>query len=158
MRQRWEQLTADLALEGHVRFSGWTDDIATHWAQCHISVSPNDEFVESFCMSAAEAMACGRATIVTNRGALPELVENGVTGVIVNAGDERALAAALCGYLAEPERLWTQGVAAAERAHAYYSLERSAHSYAALAEKLLRAASSRRWPMWRARKAVGPPC
>ena len=71
-------------------------------------------WVEQFGRVAVEAMACGTPVVATDSGALPEVIGDG--GVIVPAGDERALGAALAGLAAdEPHRhrLAAAGVARA---------------------------------------------
>ena len=55
----------------------------------------NPSLSEAFGMSLVEAMAAGRAVIATRVGGMPEIVEDGVTGVLVPPGDEVALADAI---------------------------------------------------------------
>ena len=136
MRSRWEELAQQLGLSDAVTFVGWTDDIVGHWAQCHVAVAPNDSFVESFCMSMLEAMAAGRPTLVTNRGALPELVLDGITGRVVAAGDEHMLAAAISEYGANPTQIQLHGAEARSRAETTYSLETAALGYVDLTHRL----------------------
>jgi glycosyltransferase involved in cell wall biosynthesis len=136
MRSQWEELAHQLGLADAVSFVGWTDDILGHWAQCHVAVAPNDSFVESFCMSMLEAMAAGRPTLVTNNGALPELVLDGITGRVVAAGDEHMLAAAISEYRANPAQIHWHGVEARSRAESTYSLETAALGYVDLAHRL----------------------
>ena len=136
MRWRWQELAQQLGLGDAVTFVGWTDDILGHWAQCHVAVAPNDSFVESFCMSMLEAMAAGRPTLVTNKGALPELVLNGITGRVVPAGNEHILAAVISEYSANPAQIQLHGAEARSRAETTYSLETAALGYADLADRL----------------------
>jgi glycosyltransferase involved in cell wall biosynthesis len=137
MRRTWERLAQSLGIGDRVRFLGWTDDVVGHWACCHVAVAPNDRFVESFNVSVVEAMAAGRPTIVTDRGALPELVVTQGTGMVVPAADDRALAAALAAYASDPDRVHTEGAAARRRAAENYSLTQSAQRYLALADELV---------------------
>jgi glycosyltransferase involved in cell wall biosynthesis len=60
-------------------------------------------------MAVLEAFACGVPVVATELGGLPELVDAGVDGEIVPAGDPAALAAALGGFLADPERAFAMG-------------------------------------------------
>jgi glycosyltransferase involved in cell wall biosynthesis len=53
------------------------------------------EFDEPFSVLAAEAQMAGCPVVGYRRGALPEIVEDGVTGILVDPGDEAGLAAAL---------------------------------------------------------------
>ena len=50
-----------------------------------------------------EAMAMGKPVIVTDRGMLPELVENGVSGIVAQETPE-SLAQAVCELLRDPEK------------------------------------------------------
>ncbi|MGC8577834.1 MAG: glycosyltransferase [Thermoproteota archaeon] len=43
--------------------------------------------IETFGLSAAEAMACGKPVIATNAGALPELIQNNVNGILYTPGE-----------------------------------------------------------------------
>lgn len=49
-------------------------------------------FDEPFGLSVVEAMACGTPVIATRRGAMPELIEDGVTGFLINSPDEAVAA------------------------------------------------------------------
>jgi glycosyltransferase involved in cell wall biosynthesis len=144
MRAQWQRLARELGVEDRVEFLGWSDDIAGLWAGCHLAVAPNDVFIESFGMSVLEAMAAGRPAIVTDRGALPELVLPGLTGQVVPAGDDRALARALAGYAVDREALRAHGAAAHRRAVSDYTLRRSASRYLELADELLERSRRRR--------------
>jgi glycosyltransferase involved in cell wall biosynthesis len=136
-RAPWEALARDLGMSERVTFLGQVDDIGDHWAHCHVAVTPTDGLVESFGMSVVEAMAAGRPTIVTDRGALAELVVPGGTGCVVPGASDSALAAAVSYYVHDPARVHTEGAAARRRAVANYSLLRSAQRYLALADELL---------------------
>lgn len=63
-----------------------------------------------------EAMANGLPIVATRVGAIPDLIEDGVDGVLVEPGDPAGLAAALAEVLADGERRVALGVAARERA------------------------------------------
>jgi glycosyltransferase involved in cell wall biosynthesis len=56
-------------------------------------------FEEPFGLSVVEALACGTPVIAANRGAMPELIENGVTGFLVNSLDEAVDAVARLGEI-----------------------------------------------------------
>lgn len=56
-------------------------------------------FEEPFGLSVIESLACGTPVIATPRGAIPELIEHGVTGFIVNSVDEAIEAVARIGEI-----------------------------------------------------------
>ncbi|HEX3239245.1 MAG TPA: glycosyltransferase family 4 protein [Solirubrobacterales bacterium] len=80
----------------------------------------NSSLSESFGLSAIEGMASGLPVVATRAGGLPETVEDGVTGLLVEPGDAVALAAAMERALGEPELAAGFGAAGRERALARY--------------------------------------
>ncbi|GEM73787.1 glycosyltransferase family 4 protein [Sphingomonas aquatilis] len=86
-------------------------------------------FDEPFGLSVIEAMACGTPVIAINRGSMPELIEDGVTGFLVDSVDE-AIAAVAC--LPEIDRAACRR-AVAER----FSVERMADRYIQLYRRIL---------------------
>jgi glycosyltransferase involved in cell wall biosynthesis len=70
-----------------------------------------------------EAMAMGKPVIVANRGMLPELIEDGVSGLVVNDTPEE-LARAVLHLLRHPEMRKAMGEAAREKAHREFRLDR----------------------------------
>ena len=71
---------------------------------------------EGFGMVALEAAERGRAAIVTEVGGLPEIVDDGRTGIVVPPEDSAALAAAMLQLATDPVRVAALGAAARERA------------------------------------------
>ena len=69
-----------------------------------------------------EAMAMGKPVIVANRGMLPELVEDGISGLVVNDTPDELARAALQ-LLRHPERRETLGKAAYQKAHRDFQLD-----------------------------------
>jgi glycosyltransferase involved in cell wall biosynthesis len=102
-------------LREHVKLLGHVERSQTIdlYNECDIFAVPS--YYETFCISAAEAMACSKPVIGTLGTALPELVEDGVTGLIVLSGDYRALADALLKLLNEDELARRMGKAGREK-------------------------------------------
>ena len=86
-------------------------------------------FDEPFGLSVIEAMACGTPVIAYNRGSMPELIEHGVTGFLVNNFDE---AVAAIDRLDEIDRRACR--AAVERR---FTVERMAERYLELYDRIL---------------------
>jgi glycosyltransferase involved in cell wall biosynthesis len=83
------------------------------------------------CRAVLEAAACGIPAVVTRRGALPEIVADGETGLVVDE-DPDALAAAWGRLVADADLRRELGAAAARRARALFSPERLADDVEAL--------------------------
>ncbi len=101
--------------EPNVRMLGRVDDarLAALRATASVVVIPS-LFYEAFGYSAAEALLDARPVVASRIGALPELVEHEVTGLLAPAGDAQAFAAATQRALGSEEaRRW--GAAGRER-------------------------------------------
>jgi glycosyltransferase involved in cell wall biosynthesis len=84
-----------------------------------------------------EAMAMGKPVIVANRGMLPELVENGVSGLVVNDSPTELANAALR-LLRHPEMREALGRSAYQKAHQDFQLERQAEAVERFYQEMIR--------------------
>jgi len=84
-----------------------------------------------------EAMACETAVVASAVGGIPEVVEDGVTGLLVPPADPEALAAAVNELLADPERAHRMGEAGRRRAVERFSWRAVAERTVALYERLV---------------------
>jgi glycosyltransferase involved in cell wall biosynthesis len=84
-----------------------------------------------------EAMAMGKPTIVADRGILPELVEDGVSGFVVKDSPE-ALSEAALQLLRYPELRRKMGEAAYEKAHQEFRLDRQVEATEKFYQEMLR--------------------
>ena len=93
--REYKSLVADLSLVDRVEFTGWlcSTKIQNLTAQSSLGVFPSR--VESFGLSVVEAMAAGLPVIAARGGAVPENIEQGVTGTLVPVNDADALATAI---------------------------------------------------------------
>jgi starch synthase len=85
-----------------------------------------------------EAMACGSAVVASAVGGIPEVVEDGETGLLVPAGDEAAFAAAINALVRDPGRAAELGARGRQRAVAEFSWDRIATLTAELYRDLAR--------------------
>jgi len=69
----------------------------------HFSIYIQNSATESFGMAVMEAMALGIPPIVTNRGALPEIVDNDVSGIIIPYGKPDKIASAIIKLIEDPK-------------------------------------------------------
>jgi len=93
------QIARDLGVEHHVIFTGRRDDIPAITAALDVAVLPS--YREAQGLTILEAMAMSRPVVASNVGGIPEMVENGVTGLLVPPHDPPALAAAIVRLLTD---------------------------------------------------------
>lgn len=105
-----------------VHWLGFRRDTASVMKALDVFVMPSR--FEGFGLVLAEAMAAGRACVAYATSNIPELVEDGVTGVLARAGDTEALAAAMIRLCADHELRQVVGAAAARHAAARFSADR----------------------------------
>ena len=122
-------LAERLDIARDVTFLGWVpnSELPQYYRAAALSVIPSLE--EGFGIPAAEAMGCETAVVASDAGGLPEVVEHGVTGLIVPRGDARALAGAIGELLADPARRAGMGHAGRERALRLFDWDRSAEQF-----------------------------
>jgi glycosyltransferase involved in cell wall biosynthesis len=106
-------------------FAGAVDDVRPALAAGDIFVLSSVPLSEGVPTAVEEAMMMNRPVVATNVGAIPELVEDGVTGFVVPPLDARALADAIL-HAADPLVRSRMGTLARERAVALCSTERCA--------------------------------
>jgi glycosyltransferase involved in cell wall biosynthesis len=82
-------------------------------------------------------MASQTPVVATNAGALPELVVDGATGIIVPPADPGALAGAIARLLADPERCRAMGAAGRARVLERFTWDKHARGVEALYEDVL---------------------
>jgi glycosyltransferase involved in cell wall biosynthesis len=91
---------------------------------------------EGFSLPTLEAMSCGTPLVVTDAGAIPEVVgEPGLCADVVPAGDADALSAALRELLDDPDRRDRMGAAGRERAVTAFSWEAVARGTVAVYQR-----------------------
>lgn len=87
---------------------------------------------ESFCLSILEAMTFGCPSVSTAVGGIPEVVQNGVSGVLVPSHDPETLARHVESLIADPSKRKTLGEAARQRAREVFSAAAIVPKYEAL--------------------------
>ena len=119
-------LVRECGLEGQTtivrRLGG--EDLVRRYASAEIAAVPS--LFEGFGFPAAEAMACQLPVITTKAGALPELVSDGRTGILVDPGDVPALADAIRLLLGDAELRRKMGDAGRETVQHKFTWEQAA--------------------------------
>jgi glycosyltransferase involved in cell wall biosynthesis len=120
--EREQELRARaLPLEETVRFLGPRDDMPDLMAACDVVVLPS--LAEALPTVLMEAAAAGRPVVATRVGGVPEVVEDGRTGLLVPVRDPPALARALASVLVDRVRADALGDAARALARERFGID-----------------------------------
>lgn len=138
-RSQLEGQAARLGLTGRLFFTGYRLDIAEILSEIAISVLPSDS--EAFSNALLESMAAGIPVVATNVGGNSEVVEDGVTGLLVAPRDPAALARAICLLLENDALAHTLGHAGKRRVAERFSLAQMIRSTEAFYFRLLQRAA-----------------
>lgn len=111
----------------YVPFVREASDVARYYHAADVYAHP--ALAESFGLSIVEAMACGLPVVATNVGGIPEVVADGLTGVLVPPRDAPAMSRALERLLRDPTLRRSLGGAGLRRAHERYRLEAQVDAY-----------------------------
>ncbi len=136
LRSDLEQQAAHLGMN-NVEFLGWVPpgSVPSLINRADIVVMPSRQ--DSFPLTALEAGMLGRPIVATRVGGLPEMIEDGTTGLLVESEDADALGRALAGLLASPQRATQLGQAARERVLRKFSWEGHIDAYDRLYRSLV---------------------
>jgi glycosyltransferase involved in cell wall biosynthesis len=132
-----ERLRDTLGLGERLRMLGFEDDLDTLLGAVDAVAVPSTR-ADPFPNAALEAAAAGVPVVAAAHGGLPEMVRDGDTGLLVEPGAPRALAAALRGLADDPARSAALGAAAAADVAARFSAERMLAAVQAHYDALLR--------------------
>jgi len=133
-RERLEALAADLGIAERIEWTGAVPEaeVPRQLARMDIAVAPYPALPDFYFspLKLFEYMAAGLPVVTTAVGDLPQLVEDGRTGVLVPPDEPAGLAGAIASLAADPERCRRLGAAARARV-----IER--HSWHATAARIL---------------------
>ena len=126
MTESYRKQAEDLGVLDRVNFHGWmdVDALQQFTSKCAVGVFPSR--IESFGLSMAEAMGAGLPIIATRVGALPEFINDGVTGTLVSPGNIPALYRAILEKLENPDRAQALADAGQELVRQRFSWDQSA--------------------------------
>lgn len=120
LRADCERQARDLGLAERIHFLGKRGDVPAILA--HLDVSVLCSTSEGLSNVIMESMAVGRPVVATRVGGNPELVQDGVTGLVVPPADSAALAEAVGALLDDPARAMAMGAAARRVAEERFSV------------------------------------
>ena len=124
---RLRDLVAEVGLTDRVYFVGYQPRPAPCLQAMDVFALTSQS--EGMPLVVLEAWAAGVPVVATRVGGLAELVDDGRTGILVNFGDEAALAQALGELVSDPSLARRLGDAGQDRVESRYSLRRMANEY-----------------------------
>jgi glycosyltransferase involved in cell wall biosynthesis len=125
---RLKEKIASLGLTQRVTFAGSrpNSELGRYYRAADVYVQPS--FIDTFGIPLVEAMASGVPVVASRAGGIPEVVEDGVTGLLVEPGNSSALAEAIIRLLLDEELRRSMGNAGRKRAVMYFSFEKAAET------------------------------
>ena len=141
MRDELERLVRDRGVGDVFHLLGPKPEhvVATMMGEATLFVLPSiiapDGQMEGIPVALMEAMASGRAVVTTRISGIPELVEDGVNGRLVEPGDARALADAMKTLLADPAAAAAMGQRGQEKVGAGFTLDGCTRELLALLDR-----------------------
>ncbi|MEE9152448.1 MAG: glycosyltransferase family 4 protein [Thermoplasmata archaeon] len=137
-RRSLEQGAEKLGIKDKVVFTGYiTDDelFKSAYSACDVFVLPSE--YEAFGLVLLEAMACRKPCVATSVGGVPEVIEDGKTGVLVEYGSSERLAGAIIELLGDENRRKNMGRAGRERVRENFKWPRIVDQLEGIYEELI---------------------
>jgi glycosyltransferase involved in cell wall biosynthesis len=122
LRESLEHQIRHLGLEKHVLLTGFRPDVLSVLKAFDIFVMSS--VTEGLGTSLLDAMACGKPIVATTAGGIPEVVQDGTTGLLVPPRDPQAMADAIVTLLENEPLRRQMGEAGLARVSARFSAER----------------------------------
>jgi len=122
LRDALERLVKEYRLEKHVLLPGFRTDVLGCLKSFDLFVMSS--VTEGLGTSLLDAMACSRPIVATTAGGIPEVVDEGVTGLLVPPRDHAAMADAIVALISDRARRHAMGEAGFSRVNEKFSVER----------------------------------
>ena len=136
-KKELEEHACRLGLGQRIVFTGFRSDVPDLLSEAAISVLPS--LSEGTSNTLLESMAAGIPVIATRVGGNPEVIEDGVSGLLVPPRDSAALAAATGRLLEDEDLALRLGQAGMRRVSELFSIEGSVHQTEHLYQRLVEA-------------------
>jgi len=128
-------LATQLGVTAHTHFAGHQPQAANLMVDLDVFVLPS--YREAMPMSILEAMAAAKPVVATRVNGVPEVVVDGVTGLLVPPGNPDALAEAILKLLQNPEMARDMGIAGRKRVQKHFNLDKLHEQVFALYEEVV---------------------
>lgn len=136
LREHLEHLVHEHHLEKHVLLPGFRTDVLGCIKGLDLFVMSS--VTEGLGTSLLDAMACARPIVATRTGGIPEVIDDGTTGLLVPPRDPPALARAIVTLLSDEARRNEFATAGLERVRTRFSVERMVAETAAVYARVSR--------------------
>lgn len=130
------KLTVDLDVQDNVKFLGFRNDVQEILEMVDVVVHAST-LGEPFGQVVIEGMAAGKPVVATDGGALPEIVQSGVTGLLVPMGDSKSMGEAIASLLADPVYAQKMGEVGRQHVMTRFTIEQTARKVEAIYDTLL---------------------
>src|SRR5262249_44936925 len=134
--QEFRRQVAELGCAGAVSFLGFREDAPSLMAAADLVVLPS--VAEAFGIAVAEALYVGTPVVATKVGGIPEIVDDGVDGVLVPPAEDEALADAIAELLNDPVRRADMAGAGRDKVITQFSFEAMVREYERIYHAALR--------------------
>jgi glycosyltransferase involved in cell wall biosynthesis len=140
LRSKLEELARSLNLGDRINFLGWKSrtEVAELLWGCTVFVLPSKS--EPFGIVIIEAMACRKPVVASRVGGIPEIIENGENGIMVDPHDPSGLARAIEILLKNPDLRESLGAKGHRTVQQRFTHEAMGRQYHSLFTRLLDAA------------------
>jgi glycosyltransferase involved in cell wall biosynthesis len=135
LRGELTELVHSLGVQDRLLLPGYRSDASDVIAALDVAVSSSA--FEGSPLAVMEYMESARPIVATRVGGVPDLIENGVHGLLVDPGDVPALSAAIRRMLDEPEAARRMGQAAHDRRRHEFTVDLMVRRFEALYERLV---------------------
>jgi len=136
-KPRLEALVRDLGLDDVIMMLGCRLDVPDVLAALDVAICASH--YEGSPLAVMEYMGAALPIVATRVGGVPDLIEDGVNGLLVEPGNPAGLAKAIADLLSDRERASALGARARERRRLEFDLDVMVHNIEALYEELLAA-------------------
>lgn len=135
LRPAYEAEIEKLGISDHVRLLGYVSPPDPILKSAEIFIHPS--LWEGFGLVLLEAMSHEKPVVASRASAIPEIVADGETGLLVPPGDSDALAEAILRLLSHPEEARSMGARGRERLQSEFSVRKMVEETEALYRELL---------------------
>jgi glycosyltransferase involved in cell wall biosynthesis len=127
LKEGLTRLAAQLGVESSVHFTGFQNDTVSFLRAMNVFTLTSQS--EGTPQAALEAAVVGLPIVATNVGGIPEVVDDGTTGILFSPGDKSALTSALLRLVDDPDAARRMGMHGTDRICSVFDVERMAREY-----------------------------